>query len=49
MKAECGSGTFRINGKKVDDGSYGSNLKGEMIIDSGSGSVNVEFNTSVDE
>ncbi len=45
VKAECGSGTFRINGKKVDDGSYGTNRKGELLIDSGSGSVNVEFNT----
>ena len=45
VKAECGSGTFRINGKKVDDGSYGTNVKGEILIDSGSGSVNVEFNT----
>ena len=45
VKAECGSGTFRINGKKVDDGSYGMNVKGEILIDSGSGSVNVEFNT----
>lgn len=49
VKAECGSGTFRINGKKVDDGSYGMNVKGEILIDSGSGSVNVEFNTSVEE
>lgn len=49
VKAECGSGTFRINGKKVDDGSYGSNVKGELLIDSGSGSVNVEFNTPVEE
>lgn len=45
VKAECGSGTFRINGKKMEDGSYGSNVRGELIIDSGSGSVNVEFNT----
>ncbi len=45
VKAECGSGTFRINGKKVDDGSYGTKIKGEFLIDSGSGSVNVEFNT----
>lgn len=49
VKAECGSGTFRINGKKVDDGSYGTNVKGEILIDSGSGSVNVEFNTPAEE
>ena len=49
VKAECGSGTFRINGKKVDDGSYGNNVKGEILIDSGSGSVNVEFNTPARE
>lgn len=49
VKADCGSGTFRINGKKVDDGSYGTNRKGELIIDSGSGSVNVEFNTPEEE
>lgn len=49
VKAECGSGTFRINGKKVDDGSYGMNVKGEILIDSGSGSVNVEFNTPEEE
>lgn len=45
VDAECGSGTFRINGKKKDDGRYGNNVKGEVRIDSGSGSVNVEFNT----
>ena len=45
VKAECGSGTFRINGKKMEDGSYGTNVRGELLIDSGSGSVNVEFNT----
>jgi len=45
VKAECGSGTFRINGKKKEDGSYGQNVAGELLIDSGSGSVNVEFNT----
>lgn len=45
VKAECGSGTFRINGKKVDDGSYGANVKGEFLINSGSGAVDVEFNT----
>lgn len=43
IKADCGSGTFRINGKKRDDGSYGNNKKGEFKIDSGSGAVNVEF------
>lgn len=45
VKAKCGSGTFRINGKKVDDGSYGTDVKGTLVIDSGSGSVNIEFNT----
>lgn len=45
VKAECGSGTFRINGKKREDGSYGTDVAGELRIDSGSGSVNVEFNT----
>lgn len=49
VKAECGSGTFRINGKKVEDGSYGTNVKGTLVIDSGSGSVNVEFNTPEEE
>lgn len=49
VKAECGSGTFRINGRKKDDGSYGNNVKGELLIDSGSGSVNVEFNTPEEE
>lgn len=49
VSAECGSGTFRINGKKLDDGSYGTNVKGEIRIDSGSGSVNVEFNTPTEE
>jgi len=49
VKAECGSGTFRINGKKKEDGSYGTNVKGELLIDSGSGSVNVEFNTPEEE
>lgn len=45
VKAKCGSGTFRINGKKVDDGSYGTDVKGALVINSGSGSVNVDFNT----
>lgn len=45
VKAECGSGTFRINGKKREDGSYGNDVMGALVIDSGSGSVNVEFNT----
>ena len=49
VDADCGSGTFRINGKKLDDGSYGTNVKGELLIDSGSGSVNVEFNTPTEE
>lgn len=49
VKAECGSGTFRINGKKREDGSYGTNVNGELRIDSGSGSVNVEFNTPEEE
>ena len=49
VKAECGSGTFRMNGKKREDGIYGTNVNGELIIDSGSGSVNVEFNTPVKE
>lgn len=49
VKAECGSGTFRINGRKKEDGSYGSNVKGELLIDSGSGSVNVDFNTPEEE
>lgn len=49
VKAECGSGTFRINGKKMEDGSYGNKVKGELIIKSGSGSVSVEFNTPVEE
>ena len=49
VKAECGSGTFRINGKKKEDGSYGKNVAGELAIDAGSGSVNVEFNTPEEE
>ena len=43
IEADCGSGTFRVNGKKLEDGSYGRNVKGELNIDSGSGSVSVEF------
>jgi len=49
VEAECGSGTFRINGKKKEDGSYGKNVAGELEIDSGSGSVSVEFNTPEEE
>ena len=49
VKAECGSGTFRINGKKREDGSYGNDVAGKLVIDSGSGSVNVEFNTPEEE
>lgn len=45
VKADCGSGAFRINGKKREEGSYGTNVEGKLSIDSGSGSVNVEFNT----
>jgi len=43
IEADCGSGTFRVNGKKLKDGSYGSNVKGTLEFDSGSGSVSVEF------
>lgn len=43
IEADCGSGTFRVNGRKLDDGSYGSNVKGKLNIDSGSGSVSIEF------
>lgn len=49
VEAECGSGTFRINGKKVEDGSYGRNVKGSLFFDAGSGSVNVSFNTPAEE
>lgn len=49
VEAECGSGTFRINGKKVKDGSYGENVKGALFFDAGSGSVNVTFNTPAEE
>lgn len=43
IEADCGSGTFRLNGRKLDDGSYGTNRKGKLSFDSGSGSVSVEF------
>lgn len=49
VEAECGSGAFRINGKKMEDGSYGKNVKGSLFFDSGSGSVDVTFNTSMEE
>lgn len=49
VKAECGSGTFRVNGRKREEGSYGTNVAGELNIDSGSGSVNVEFNTPMED
>ncbi|MDD5900119.1 MAG: DUF4097 family beta strand repeat-containing protein [Lachnospiraceae bacterium] len=45
LKADCGSGTFRVNGKKREDGSYGTNVEGELLFDTGSGSVNLEFLT----
>lgn len=45
VEADCGSGTFRINGKKRKDGSYGKAVKGTLSFDSGSGSVNVTFHT----
>ncbi len=41
--ADCGSGAFRVNGRKLQDGSYGSNVCGELRFDSGSGAVTVEF------
>lgn len=43
IEADCGSGTFRVNGRKLDDGIYGRNVKGELNFDSGSGSVSIEF------
>lgn len=43
VEAECGSGSFRLNGKKIDDGIYGRNVKGEISVDSGSGAVSIEF------
>lgn len=49
VEAECGSGAFRINGKKMEDGSYGKNGKGSLFFDAGSGSVDVTFNTPVGE
>lgn len=45
IEADSGSGSFRVNGRKLDDGSYGSNVKGKLSFDSGSGSVSVEFVT----
>lgn len=45
VKAECGSGAFRINGKKKEEGSYGKNVKGSLFFDAGSGSVDVTFHT----
>lgn len=49
IEADCGSGSFRVNGKKREEGSYGNNVEGELIFDTGSGSVNVEFLTSAEE
>lgn len=49
VEAECGSGSFRINGKKKDEGSYGKNVKGSLFFDAGSGSVDVMFNTPTEE
>lgn len=49
IKADCGSGTFRVNGKKREEGSYGTNVAGELLFDTGSGSVNLEFLTSEKE
>ena len=43
VDAECGSGSFRLNGKKIDDGTFGRNVKGEINVDSGSGSVSIDF------
>lgn len=45
VEADCGSGTFRVNGKKREEGSYGKKVKGALSFDSGSGSVNVTFLT----
>lgn len=49
VEAECGSGAFRINGKKMEDGRYGKNVKGSLFFDAGSGSVDVTFNTPAAE
>ncbi|MCH5272691.1 MAG: DUF4097 family beta strand repeat protein [Lachnospiraceae bacterium] len=43
IKVSSGSGGVRVNGRKTDDGSYGTNVRGELRIDSGSGAVNVKF------
>lgn len=45
IKADCGSGGLYINGKKKENGNYGTNTEGTLVIDSGSGSVKVEFVT----
>lgn len=46
---DSGRGTFRINGRKTEDGSYGKNVRGELGFDSGSGSVSIMFNTPQEE
>ncbi len=40
---DSGSGTFRVNGEKREDGGYGKAVTGVLTFDSGSGSVNVDF------
>lgn len=43
IKIDSGSGSVRINDRKVEDGSYGTNVRGEIRIDSGSGLVKLNF------
>lgn len=43
IKIDSGSGRVRLNDRKVGDGSYGTNVRGELRIDSSSGSVNINF------
>lgn len=43
LRLDSGSGDVRVNGRKTGDGSYGTNVRGELQIDSGSGAVNIRF------
>lgn len=43
ISVDCGSGGFWLDGKKRDDGTYGSNVDGKLLFDSGSGRVTVDF------
>lgn len=43
ISVDTGSGGFWLDGKKKEDGTYGTNREGKLLFDTGSGRVTVDF------